>query len=132
MHSGLILSQAIDRPMYLQIVDQIKQRISVGDWPPGTEIPSIRALAAELRISVITVKRAYYELECEGIIVTSQGKASCISDRIPDLSNKVRGEEVMSHLEKAVELSRLLGWSPRQLREALDSIQSQNRKEMAK
>ena len=57
MHSDLVISQTDGRPMYLQIMDQIRQRIAVGDWEQGQEIPSIRQLAVSLRVSVITVKR---------------------------------------------------------------------------
>ena len=60
--------------MYLQIMDQVRRRVAVGDWPPGQELPSIRALAASIQVSVITVKRAYLELEREGVIVTRQGR----------------------------------------------------------
>ena len=62
MHSGLLISHADPRPMYLQIVEQIRHRIAIGDWRPGYELPSIRALAVALQVSVITVKRAYLEL----------------------------------------------------------------------
>ena len=67
--------------MYLQIMEQIRHRIAVGDWPPGQEIPSIRALAVAMQVSVITVKRAYLELEREGVIVTRQGKGSFVAGR---------------------------------------------------
>ena len=65
MNSDLLISQADRRPMYLQIMEQIRHRIAVGDWQPGQEMPSIRALAAAVQVSVITVKRAYLELERE-------------------------------------------------------------------
>ena len=80
MYSELLISQADRRPMYLQIMEQIRHRIAVGDWPPGRELPSIRALAASTQVSVITVKRAYLELEREGVIVTRQGKGSFVAD----------------------------------------------------
>jgi DNA-binding transcriptional MocR family regulator len=60
--------------MYLQIMEQIKRRIAVGDWKAGEALPSIRQLAADLQVSVITVKRAYLELEREGVIATQHGK----------------------------------------------------------
>ena len=71
MHSEIVISQSDGRPMYLQIMEQVKQRVAVGDWAPGYEIPSIRQLAMSLRVSVITIKRAYLELEREGVIVPS-------------------------------------------------------------
>ena len=89
MHSGILISQADARPMYLQIVEQVRQRVAAGDWPPGKEMPSIRALAADLRVSVITVKRAYLDLETEGVIVTRQGKGSFVADA-QDLAQSLR------------------------------------------
>ena len=88
MHS-LLISHADPRPMYLQIMEQIRHRIAVGDWPAGQELPSIRALAARSQVSVITVKRAYLELERDGVIVTRQGKGSFVADTA-DLSTRLR------------------------------------------
>lgn len=65
--------------MYLQLMEQVRLHIGSGDWPPGHELPSIRQLAADLSISVITVKRAYQELEREGVIVTQQGRGSRVA-----------------------------------------------------
>jgi GntR family transcriptional regulator len=106
--------------MYLQIVDQIKQRVAVGDWIPGQEIPSIRGLAADLRVSVITVKR-------EGIIVTCQGKGSFIADGSPELGTWVRQEELLRHLTATIEISKLLGWGPREINDALSEIQKRHK-----
>jgi GntR family transcriptional regulator len=114
MHSDLIISQADGRPMYLQIVEQIKQKVSVGEWARGQEIPSIRQLAVALRVSVITVKRAYLELEREGVIVTQHGKGSMIASD-PDLSPRLYEQELVEHLEQAVRLGDLLGLTPEQL-----------------
>lgn len=108
MHSELLISQADARPMYLQLIDQIRQRIAVGDWPAGYELPSIRALAADVRVSVITVKRAYLELEREGIIVTRQGKGSFVADGA-DLGRQLQQQELDEHLAAAATLADLLG-----------------------
>ncbi len=109
MHSaGFVISQADGRPMYLQIIEQIKQRIAVGDWARGEEIPSIRQLAVALAVSVITVKRAYLELEREGVIVTRQGKGSTVADD-PDLGPRLYERELDQHLEEAARLGELLG-----------------------
>src|SRR5262249_41745367 len=98
MHSSdLVISQSDGRPMYLQIMEQIKQRVAVGDWPRGGEIPSSRQLAIALRVSVITVKRAYLELEREGVIVTRHGKGSFIAEA--DLRPRLHDEELAQHLE---------------------------------
>src|SRR5450432_1260551 len=97
--NGFVISQSDRRPMYLQIMEQVKQRVAVGDWAPGDEIPSIRQLAMDLRVSVITIKRAYLELEREGVIVTQEGKGSIIAPN-PDLSLRLYYEEFSEHLEK--------------------------------
>lgn len=108
MHSELTLSQADRRPLYLQIMEQVRRRIAVGDWQPGQEIPSIRALAAATRVSVITVKRAYLELEREGVILTRQGKGTFVSADA-GLSRSLRERELDEHLAKAAGVARELG-----------------------
>jgi DNA-binding transcriptional regulator YhcF (GntR family) len=108
MHSDLVISQADRRPMYLQIIEQIRQRIAVGDWQPGAELPSIRALAASLQVSVITVKRSYLELERDGVIVTRQGKGSFVADSA-DLSTQLRRDELDERLTAAADLGYRLG-----------------------
>ena len=108
MHSGLTISQADPRPMYLQIKEQIRHRIAVGDWQPGHEVPSIRALAIELRVSVITIKRAYTELESEGVIVTQHGKGSIVAES-KGLSTQLQEQELDDHLIAAARLAKLLG-----------------------
>jgi len=118
MHSHLVISKADGRPMYLQIMEQIKQRIAVGDWPRGEEIPSIRQLAVALRVSVITVKRAYYELEREGVIVTQHGKGSTVADGA-DVSPRLWDQELAQHLDQVVRLGTLLGLTPEQLESRL-------------
>jgi GntR family transcriptional regulator len=109
MHSSeLLISQADRRPMYLQIMEQIRRRIAVGDWQPGRELPSIRALAAAIQVSVITVKRAYLELEREGVIVTRQGKGSFVASSA-DIGTQLRRGELDSHLAAAAGIGRELG-----------------------
>lgn len=107
MNSGFVFSQRDKRPMYQQIMEQIVQRIAVGDWPPDTPLPSIRHLATEIKVSIITVKRAYLELEREGFIVTQQGKGSWVNGQL-DLQSLQR-EELTQHLERAGKLAKSLG-----------------------
>ncbi len=108
MNSELVISQADGRPMYLQLIEQIRRRIAAGDWPAGYELPSIRVLAADVRVSVITVKRAYLELEREGVIVTRQGKGSFVADG-EDLGRRLQQRELEQHLAAAAELAYTLG-----------------------
>ena len=118
MHSELLISQADARPMYLQLIDQIRRRIAVGDWPTGYELPSIRALAADVRVSVITVKRAYLELERDGLIVTRQGKGSFVADGA-NLGRKLQEQELNEHLAAAASLANALDLSDRELERRL-------------
>jgi GntR family transcriptional regulator len=96
--------------MYLQIMEQIRHRVAVGDWPRGQELPSIRALAVATQVSVITVKRAYLELEREGVIVTRQGKGSFVAETA-DLSVSLRQQEIDDHLAAAARIAREIGVS---------------------
>jgi GntR family transcriptional regulator len=114
MLSDLLISRADGRPMYLQIMEQIKQRIAVGDWPRGEEIPSIRQLAVALNVSVITIKRAYLELEREGVIVTQQGRGSMVAED-PGLGARLYEEDFARTLEQIVRLGALLGFSADEL-----------------
>lgn len=124
MNSSFIISQADPRPMYLQLMEQICQRVATADWPAGHELPSIRALAAEVRVSVITVKRAYLELERQGVIVTRQGKGSFVSDGA-DLGLRLRAQELELQLRSVVSLSLTLGMSAQELEERLRAIREE-------
>jgi GntR family transcriptional regulator len=107
MEINFVLSQTDKRPMYQQIMEQIKQRIAVGDWPPNTPLPSIREMATEIKVSIITVKRAYRELERDGVIITQQGKGSWVSES-QDL-NELQHEKLKQRLEQAGKLAKSLG-----------------------
>ena len=114
MLSGFVLSHTDGRPMYLQIMEQIRRRVAVGDLKAGQPLPSIRQLAVDLRISVITVKRAYLELEREGVIATQHGKGSVVAPGA-DVGSRIYEEELTQHLEQAVRLAALLGIGSREL-----------------
>jgi GntR family transcriptional regulator len=125
MGEGFVISQTDKRPIYLQIMEQIKRRIAVGDWIEGQLLPSIRQLAVDLQVSVITVKRAYLELEREGVIVTQQGKGSHVASN-PGLGARLQEQELQKHLEQAIRLAGLLGIQSEELesrlREAVDNV----------
>lgn len=108
MPPNFVLSQTDGRPMYVQIIEQIKLRIAVGDWPPGFQLPSIRELAVAARVSVITVKRAYQELENAGLIVTQQGKGSFVA-QVEQLGLRIKEEQLDQHLHEAIRVARSLG-----------------------
>ena len=121
MGSAFTISQSDKRPMYLQIMEQIKQRIVLGDWAEGHAIPSIRQLAVDLQVSVITVKRAYLELEREGVIVTQQGKGSRVASNA-GLGARLRQQELEQHLEQATRIAALLGIQPTELESRLREV----------
>src|SRR5215469_12861487 len=103
MDGAFVISQSDKRPMYLQIMEQVKQRIAIGDWKEGQAIPSIRQLAVDLQVSVITVKRAYLELEREGVIITQHGKGSFVASK-PGLGIELREQELEQHLAQAARI----------------------------
>ena len=92
MTYGLFLSATDKKPMYLQIVEQITSKVLLGDWPANMPLPSIRELAAQTQVSVITVKRAYAELELAGVIVTQPGRGSFVSAQ-PDLQQQLKQQQ---------------------------------------
>ena len=118
MNIDFVLSQTDPQPMYRQIMERIEQRISVGDWLPGDRLPSIRELAVALKVSVITVKRAYLELERAGVILTRQGKGSFVA-AADDLGLRLRRQELDQMLDKVVELGAILGMASEELQDRL-------------
>ena len=118
MHSGFVLAKADPRPIYLQIMEQVQQRIALGDWQPGHPLPSIRELSAELHVSVITVKRAYFELERDGVITTRQGKGSEVAEA-PDLAERLFDSQLTPALETLAGLAVRMGLSTDMLHERL-------------
>ena len=95
---NIVISNKDDRPIYEQITSQMKNMILSGKLEEGSQLPSIRALAKDLRISVITTKRAYEELERDGFIITVAGKGSYVAEN----NSVVLKEEKMKQLEENV------------------------------
>ena len=125
MNSWITISQADPRPLYTQVIDQVKRRVSAGDLAPGAELPSIRQLAADLQISVITIKRAYLELERDGVILTRQGKGSYVAEQ-PGLAAELLDREMREQISKAASLGRLLGKSKRDMSRLMADYFDQN------
>ena len=95
---NIVISNKDDRPIYEQITSQMKNMILSGKLEEGSQLPSIRALAKDLRISVITTKRAHEELERDGFIITVAGKGSYVAEN----NSAVLKEEKMKQLEENV------------------------------
>jgi GntR family transcriptional regulator len=97
LKSEFFLSSNESSPMYSQIMEQIVAKVMAGDWGPGYPLPSIRELASASKVSVITVKRAYLELEHAGVIITRQGKGSFVADS-QELPRQMAQQEFDAHL----------------------------------
>ncbi len=105
----IIISNASGQPIYEQICRQIKGAIAAGKLEPGEALPSIRVLARELRISVITTKRAYEELERDGFIHTVAGKGCFVAEQNLELRRESGLREIEEHLLSALELGKQSG-----------------------
>ena len=105
----VIVSNASAQPIYEQIYSQIKAQILSGALREGELLPSIRALAKDLRISVITTKRAYEDLERDGFILTQQGRGSFVAEQNPALLREEHLKRVEDCLQGAVDAARLGG-----------------------
>lgn len=115
----IIISNWSGVPIYEQIVRQLKSLIVQGALQSGEALPSMRLLAKELRISVITTKRAYEELEREGFIATVPGKGCFVAPRNPELDRENTLRQVEEHLAKAVEIGRVGGVPLEELQQTL-------------
>lgn len=116
------LSNNSDQPIYEQITDQLKQAILAGVLVTGDALPSIRALAKELKISVMTTKRAYADLERDGFIETIAGKGSYVSQRNQDFLREELIRQIEGHLTKAVSVAKLANIDKNSLHELLDIL----------
>ncbi|MGI5882999.1 MAG: GntR family transcriptional regulator [Dethiobacteria bacterium] len=115
----IIISNASPAPLYEQIARQVKNSILKGELLPGELLPSIRALARELQISVITTKRAYEELEREGFIESVVGKGSYVAGQSSSILEERRLKAVEEKLAKAVSKGKMLGIGLEELQEML-------------
>ncbi|HBA37944.1 MAG TPA: GntR family transcriptional regulator [Firmicutes bacterium] len=103
----IIISNRSSVPIYEQIKNAIIRDIMTGELEENEPLPSIRTLASDIRISVMTIKKAYDELESEGYIVTRQGKGSFVAAKNNELAKEQAKKEIENHLLKVIELSKL-------------------------
>ncbi|WP_040195859.1 GntR family transcriptional regulator [Candidatus Soleaferrea massiliensis] len=115
----IIISNASDKPIYEQIVSQIKNLIITGNLQEGEMLPSMRLLAKELRISVITTKRAYEELEHEGFIETVTGKGSFVARKNVAFIKESQLRVAEELIQKAVSVAKSSGIDYEELAEIL-------------
>ena len=118
----IILSNASGKPIYEQITDQIKEQIMSGALSAGDALPSMRLLAKELRISVITTKRAYEELERDGFLENVPGKGCFVAPQNRELLREAQLRKVEEKLSQAVEEARKGALPLEELHEMLDIL----------
>lgn len=118
----IIISNASNKPIYEQITEQVKAAILAGELAEGEQLPSIRALASSLRVSVITTKRAYTDLEAAGFIETVQGKGSFVAGGNMELIREERMRGVESLLTRAIADGRAAGLSDGELKEMFNLL----------
>ena len=119
---NLIINNSSMQPIYEQIVGQIKEQIMNGELKQDAALPSVRALAKDLRISALTAKKAYDALEQEGFIVTVHGKGSFVAGMNPHVAAEERRKEVERALESAIRMGKSSGMSNEELEELFSLI----------
>ena len=116
---NILISNASDEPIYLQIVNQMKEQIVRGELVESQSLPSIRSLSKELKISVITTKRAYDELEKEGFIVTVAGKGSYVAAINQEMLRETKIKQIEENMTEAISTAKLIGLTLEELQEML-------------
>ncbi|MBO0410303.1 GntR family transcriptional regulator [Enterococcus hulanensis] len=118
----LIIQHSSMTPIYEQLVEQIKGAIIKGELEENDPLPSVRSLAKELKISALTVKKAYDALDQEGMIATVHGKGSFVCGVNPSLKWEEQLKAIQNELEEIVTKARLVGMSDQDLKELLELI----------
>ena len=118
----IYISNTSGVPIYAQITEQMRAKILSGELKEGEMLPSIRLLAKELRISVITTKRAYEDLEQAGFLYTLPGKGSFVAAQNPEIHREEALRQVEQHLQNAIDAARRGGIEPEEVRETLNVL----------
>lgn len=123
---NIIISNSDPRPIYEQVGEAVRGAIISGELTPGEALPSIRGLAKDLRISVITTKRAFEELEREGYISTVPGKGSFVAETGAGLLRERRLSEIEGHLREALRLGRSCGVGQEEIKKMLSVLSEED------
>ncbi len=119
---NIIISNSSNKPIYEQITEQIKNKIVSNELKTGELLPSIRTLAKDLRISVITTKNAYDELEKEGFVETVPGKGTYVANKNVELIKEEQLAKIQDLLDTAVQLAKLSKISEQEVKNMLDIL----------
>ena len=118
----IIISNAKNQPIYEQIVEQTKEKIMHGELTEETTLPSVRTLAKELKVSALTVKKAYDALEEEGFVITIHGKGSFVAFADQGLMLEEKKKEVEADLEMAIRKGKSCGMTDQELLELFQIV----------
>lgn len=118
----IIISNQSELPIYAQIKEQIKEQVLNGQLPEGTPLPSIRKLAKELGVSVITTTRAYSDLEKEGFIASMQGKGSVVLSRQNNLLREQYLKRIEEGLNMAIQTARTIHMEKEEMISMVDTL----------
>ena len=119
---NLIINNSSMTPIYEQIVSQMKEKIMTGQLKPDTMLPSVRTLSKDLRISALTVKKAYDAIEQEGYILTVHGKGSFVANINPNLAMEEKQKEVEKLFEQGIRKARECGMSTEDTKELFQVV----------
>ena len=111
----LQLSNASGVPFYRQIVDQMADMVRAGTLQPGSRLASVRELALQLQVSLITVRRAYADLEAAGLIVRRQGQGTFVATDVGQAAARQARKDAQAALEKAIDRARQLGLDAKEI-----------------
>ena len=118
----IIVNNSSMIPIYTQIVEQVKSQIAAGKLKENDPLPSVRTLSGELKISALTVKKAYDELESQGFVVTVHGKGTYVSGSNSEYIRENQIKEVESDLRKAIDKASFYNISKEELKEIWDLL----------
>lgn len=107
----ILIRNTSKTPVYQQIAEQIRQAMLKGDLSEGEALPSVRALSSDLSVSVITVKKAYDQLEEQGLVVTHAGRGTFVLEKNIDLVRDYKLKEIQDVLAKAIDLAKANGFT---------------------
>ena len=124
----IIISNSSNDPIYLQIVNQIKAMIMSGELSPGDALPSMRNLAMQMRVSLITTKRAYEELERDGFIETYTGKGSFVKAQNAELLREENLRQAEEYLQKGCHKAKMSGITFEELSDILKMLYEEKEK----
>lgn len=122
------LSKESREPIYHQIEQQLKALIAGGHLVAGTPLPSIRALSKDLEISVITIRRAYQDLEAQGFLESAHGKGTYVSEIKEGVKQEVKRASVYESFEQAIENATNYDYSPEEITEIFNAILEKRQK----